>query len=110
MILGPSGYGRGAPDWGVGLHAGLASPPFYFGCTIVWATYIERYRVKWPSRAEALDTAPPLKGHGYEHRGIHRQRSEVERRGSVYEGHAAVSAVRFFRPGRADPRPSRSRL
>src|SRR5689334_19060410 len=49
-------------------------------------------------------------GHGYEHRGIHRQRSEVERRGSVHEGYAAISAMRFLRPGRADPRPCRRRL
>src|SRR5215208_2949794 len=50
------------------------------------------------------------KGSEYEHRTIHRQRSEVERRRAVHEGHAAVSAVRFLRPGGADPRSRRRRL
>ena len=50
------------------------------------------------------------KGSENEHRAIHRERSEVERRRAVHEGHAAVSAVRLLRPGRADPRPRRRRL
>src|ERR1700753_2758321 len=50
------------------------------------------------------------KGKQDEHRAIHRQRSEVERRRAVHEGYAAVSAVRFLWPGRPDPRPHRRRL
>src|SRR6266850_2281000 len=50
------------------------------------------------------------KGREYEHRAIYRQGSEVERRRAVHEGHAAVSAVRFFRTGGADPRSHRGRL
>ena len=34
---------------------------------------------------------------------------KVERRRAVHEGHAAVSAVRFLRPGGADPRSRRRR-
>src|SRR3569623_14479 len=55
------------------------------------------------SRPEGIDLGSAPEGHGYEHRGIHRQRSEVERRGSVHEGYAAISAVRFLRPSRPDP-------
>src|SRR3569623_1173240 len=42
--------------------AGVHSPPFYFGCTTVWATYIGRYRVRSaePARRESL-RAPPQK-------------------------------------------------
>src|SRR5258708_26364598 len=50
------------------------------------------------------------KGSEDEHRTIYRQRSEVERRRAVYEGHAAVSTVRFLRAGGADPRSCRGRL
>src|SRR5258708_33407974 len=50
------------------------------------------------------------KGREYEHRAIYRQRSEVERRRAVHEGHAAISAVRFLRTGGADPRSHRGRL
>src|SRR5580693_7528710 len=39
----------------------------------------------------------PEQGNEDEHREIHRQRSEVERRRAFHEGHAAISAVRFFR-------------
>ena len=49
-------------------------------------------------------------GHDHEHRAIHRQRSEEQRRGAVHEGHAAVPDVRLLRPGRADPRLPRRAL
>ena len=48
------------------------------------------------SARQAKPQGLPQKGSEYEHRTIHRQRSEVERRRAVHEGHAAVSAVRFL--------------
>src|SRR3954466_15502847 len=104
---------RGIMQWAAVAESGPPrgrSPPFYFGCTTVWATYIGRDRGKSaePARSDWSGLRP--EGHGYEHRGIYRQRSEVERRGSVHEGHTAISAVRVLRPGRPDSRPHRRRL
>src|SRR5215213_4949960 len=87
------------------MHA--SSPPFYFGCTGVWGTYIRKSGIDGLRPARRAEAA---KGRKNEHRAIHRQRSEVERRRAVHEGDAAVSAVRFFRPGGANPRPRRGRL
>src|SRR5262249_34254078 len=111
MILVSSDYGseaRPPPEKGL-MHA--SPPPFCFGCTTVWATYIGSRGVSGSSRptSNAARGGAP-KGNENEHRTIHRQRSEVERRRAVHEGHAAISAVRFLRPGGADPRPHRRRL
>src|SRR5215831_16766513 len=79
--------------------------PFCFGYTTVCATYegsIGLHGLGVPTKAAGL-CAP--KGNGYEHRAIHRQRGEVERRGVVHEGDTAVSPVRLLRTGRANPRP-----
>ena len=62
--------------------------------------------------AASSRTLPQGKAQGrdHEHRAIHRQRSEVQRRRAVHEGHAAVSAVRIFGPGGPDSRSRRRRL
>src|SRR4051794_21144877 len=104
---------RAIMQWPGGAESGPPSgrsPPFYFGCTTVWATYIAGIGLNRLSQPEAIGVGSAPEGHGYEHRGIHRQRSEVERRGSVHEGHTAISAVRVLRPGRPDSRPHRRRL
>src|ERR1700754_470345 len=62
MIFVPSCNKAGPVGTGPGRAGAGWSPPFYFGCTTVWATYIARYRVKSaePARRESL-RAPPQK-------------------------------------------------
>src|SRR6516225_11231230 len=52
---------RPGPDGSRGPHGGASSPPFYFGCTIVWATYIGRYRVRWAEPARGDQGLRPQK-------------------------------------------------
>src|SRR5437660_1608471 len=54
MILMPSDYDRGCL-FGPRIHPKHASPsPFYFGCTIVWATYIDSNGLNGTSRPGRL--------------------------------------------------------
>ena len=60
-------------------------------------------RVRTLTSGRSLRPGSNTRGY-HEHRAVHRQRSEGQRRGAVHEGHPAVPAVRLLRPGGADPR------
>src|ERR1035438_7614835 len=88
------------------MHKGLGY--IYAQCRVTKGELAREASRKRACRSRTMGYAP--KGNGYEHRAIHRQRSEGKRRRAVHEGYAAVSPVRLFRPGGADPRSRRGRL